>query len=60
MNNGDCELAQVANYGIGGHYVPHYDYLFKDRPESERDNINEREKRAGDRIATFMIYVSKL
>lgn len=58
MDKRDCELIQIANYGMGGHYVPHYDYLFKDRPEEERINLPEEEMLAGDRIATFMFYVS--
>ena len=57
MNKSDCELVQIANYGIGGHYVPHYDYLIKDKPENQRTNISEKDQYAGDRIATFMFYV---
>lgn len=57
MNKSDCELVQIANYGIGGHYVPHYDYLIKDKPESQRTNISEKDQYAGDRMATFMFYV---
>lgn len=54
-----CEQYQVANYGIGGHYVPHYDYIFKDVPEPEREKLLTDENRHnGDRISTFMIYVS--
>lgn len=58
IDKSDCELVQIANYGVGGHYVPHYDYLIKDKPESERINVSEKERYAGDRIATFMLYVS--
>ncbi|KAH7636267.1 vacuolar protein sorting-associated protein 33a-like protein [Dermatophagoides farinae] len=58
MNKSDCELVQIANYGIGGHYVPHYDYLIKDKPENQRTNISEKDQYAGDRIATFMFYLS--
>lgn len=57
MDKRNCELVQIANYGMGGHYVPHYDYLFKDKPEEERANVPEEEKVAGDRLATFMFYV---
>ncbi|UYV67172.1 hypothetical protein LAZ67_4004223 [Cordylochernes scorpioides] len=31
------ELPQVANYGIGGHYVPHFDYLILDKTPAEVD-----------------------
>ena len=58
MDSSNCELLQIANYGMGGHYVPHYDYLIKDRPEDQRNNVPEKEKQAGDRIATLMFYVS--
>ena len=60
IDQSNCELVQIANYGMGGHYVPHYDYLIKDKPEDERDNVPEKEKYAGDRMATFMFYVSSL
>jgi prolyl 4-hydroxylase len=41
------ELLQTQNYGVGGHYEFHTDFLqgFWDDPE------------LGDRIATFMFYV---
>ncbi|XP_076316488.1 prolyl 4-hydroxylase subunit alpha-2-like isoform X2 [Tachypleus tridentatus] len=51
-----AEAYQIANYGIGGHYVPHQDYM-----QSIRDNpfqLSEFEARAGDRIATWMFYLS--
>ena len=41
---------QVANYGIGGRYTPHFDF--------GTVNLNSNERR-GDRIATFMTYVTK-
>ncbi|KAK2161531.1 hypothetical protein LSH36_115g12005 [Paralvinella palmiformis] len=53
----DChqgaEDLQVAVYGIGGLYVPHYDY--------SRDKFKHGETRGrkmGDRLATLMIYLS--
>ncbi|KAK4307443.1 hypothetical protein Pmani_020792, partial [Petrolisthes manimaculis] len=54
-----AELMQVANYGIGGHYNPHHDYLLVDKTEDElQHNIHPRELVMGDRIATFMFYLS--
>lgn len=41
------EPLQIASYGIGGHYIPHYDWF------GYRRNVPER-----DRIATLMFYVS--
>jgi len=58
MNESSSELMQVANYGMGGHYTPHYDYLIVDRPPEERHLVSEQEKFAGDRIATLMFYLS--
>lgn len=57
MTDSHCELMQVANYGMGGHYTPHYDYLIVDRPKEERDQVEERELYAGDRTATVMFYL---
>lgn len=58
MSDSHSELMQVANYGMGGHYTPHYDYLIVDRPPEERHLVDARELYAGDRTATFMFYVS--
>lgn len=58
MSDSHSELMQVANYGMGGHYTPHYDYLIVDRPPEERHLVDERELYAGDRTATLMFYVS--
>lgn len=58
MNRSHSELMQVANYGMGGHYTPHYDYLIVDRPPEERHLVGEQERLAGDRTATLMFYVS--
>lgn len=57
MTDSHCELMQVANYGMGGHYTPHYDYLIVDRPKEERDQVDDRELYAGDRTATVMFYL---
>lgn len=54
----DAEMLQVANYGIGGHYNPHHDYLLVDKTAHELENIHPRELVLGDRIATFMFYLS--
>ncbi|VUZ43213.1 unnamed protein product, partial [Hymenolepis diminuta] len=44
------EELQVANYGLGGYYAPHYDY-------ARRFEIDAYEKLHGNRIATTMIYI---
>ncbi|XP_013779924.1 prolyl 4-hydroxylase subunit alpha-2-like [Limulus polyphemus] len=52
----EAEAYQIANYGIGGHYVPHQDFI-----QSIKDNLfqlDDFEARAGDRIATWMFYLS--
>ncbi|CAL4066332.1 unnamed protein product, partial [Meganyctiphanes norvegica] len=54
-----AELLQVSNYGVGGHYNPHFDYLLVDKTEYElKHNINPKELNMGDRIATFMFYLN--
>uniref|UniRef100_UPI00358EE987 prolyl 4-hydroxylase subunit alpha-2-like isoform X2 n=1 Tax=Myxine glutinosa TaxID=7769 RepID=UPI00358EE987 len=45
-----AELLQVANYGIGGQYEPHFD--FSRRPF----DMNLRTE--GNRIATFLVYLT--
>ncbi|XP_045495201.1 prolyl 4-hydroxylase subunit alpha-1 isoform X1 [Colias croceus] len=45
-----AEELQVVNYGIGGHYEPHYDFARKQ--ESAFDKFN------GNRIATVLFYMS--
>ncbi len=32
-------LHQVANYGIGGHYSPHHDYLLKNKTDEEFSTV---------------------
>lgn len=44
-----CEQLQVANYGVGGHYEPHWDF-FRDP--------NHYPAEEGNRIATAIFYVS--
>ena len=45
-----AEPLQVQNYGIGGHYVPHWDFRIKRQTPFDG---------AGNRIATVLFYVSK-
>eukprot|EP00048_Salpingoeca_helianthica_P007377 m.109630 g.109630 ORF g.109630 m.109630 type:complete len:183 (+) comp14315_c0_seq2:1133-1681(+) len=44
-----AEQLQVSNYGVGGHYEPHFDF------HGERRN---KDLPDGDRLATFMLYLS--
>ncbi|CAE1292356.1 P4HA [Acanthosepion pharaonis] len=46
-----AEELQVANYGIGGHYEPHFDF-------ARKREKNAFEKIVGNRIATFLVYMS--
>lgn len=43
------EQLQVVNYGIGGHYVTHYDFY----PPDQLTHYPE----LGNRISTLLIYV---
>ncbi|KAL0881008.1 hypothetical protein ABMA27_002151 [Loxostege sticticalis] len=45
-----AEDLQVVNYGIGGHYEPHYDFA--------RRQENAFKKFSGNRIATVLFYMS--
>uniref|UniRef100_A0A4W3JH91 procollagen-proline 4-dioxygenase n=1 Tax=Callorhinchus milii TaxID=7868 RepID=A0A4W3JH91_CALMI len=47
-----AELLQVANYGVGGQYEPHFDFSRKEEPDAFR------ELGTGNRLATFLIYMS--
>nr|XP_053628395.1 prolyl 4-hydroxylase subunit alpha-1-like isoform X1 [Cherax quadricarinatus]XP_053628396.1 prolyl 4-hydroxylase subunit alpha-1-like isoform X1 [Cherax quadricarinatus]XP_053628397.1 prolyl 4-hydroxylase subunit alpha-1-like isoform X1 [Cherax quadricarinatus]XP_053628398.1 prolyl 4-hydroxylase subunit alpha-1-like isoform X1 [Cherax quadricarinatus]XP_053628399.1 prolyl 4-hydroxylase subunit alpha-1-like isoform X1 [Cherax quadricarinatus]XP_053628401.1 prolyl 4-hydroxylase subunit alpha- len=47
-----AEELQVANYGIGGHYEPHFDYARRE----EKDAF--KSLGTGNRIATFLFYMS--
>lgn len=44
-----CEQLQVANYGVGGHYEPHFDFFL---------NSSHYPAEEGNRIATAIFYVS--
>jgi prolyl 4-hydroxylase len=45
------EQLQVANYGLGGHYEPHYDMAM----DNERTPLTTQGH--GNRIATVLFYV---
>ncbi|KAF6724905.1 Prolyl 4-hydroxylase subunit alpha-3 [Oryzias melastigma] len=47
------EYLQVVNYGIGGHYEPHFDHATS--PSSPVFKLH-----TGNRVATFMIYLSSV
>ena len=47
LNLTSAEELQVQNYGIGGHYEPHFDYGRKGEDGAR-----------GNRLATFMLYLS--
>ncbi|XP_052769082.1 prolyl 4-hydroxylase subunit alpha-1-like isoform X2 [Mya arenaria] len=51
LNMETAEELQIANYGIGGQYEPHYDFARRREPKAF-------EQRIGNRIATFMYYIS--
>lgn len=47
-----AEELQVVNYGIGGHYEPHFDF-------ARREEVNAfKSLGTGNRIATVLFYVS--
>ncbi|KAL5009467.1 hypothetical protein ScPMuIL_011772, partial [Solemya velum] len=52
----DCEPLQVLNYGVGGLYVPHYDYL--EETADVGDSVPTSLLNSGDRIATWLFYLS--
>uniref|UniRef100_A0A8C0BKI2 procollagen-proline 4-dioxygenase n=1 Tax=Buteo japonicus TaxID=224669 RepID=A0A8C0BKI2_9AVES len=47
-----AELLQVANYGMGGQYEPHFDFSRKDEPDAFK------RLGTGNRVATFLNYMS--
>ncbi|GIY73413.1 prolyl 4-hydroxylase subunit alpha-1 [Caerostris darwini] len=53
-----AEIVQIANYGMGGHYTPHHDYLLVDKDPEELKYVHPKELDAGDRTATLMFYLS--
>ena len=52
LNRDTSEELQVSNYGIGGHYEPHFDF-------ARREETNAfTSLGTGNRIATWLFYVS--
>ena len=52
LNMDTSEELQVSNYGIGGHYEPHFDF-------ARREETNAfTSLGTGNRIATWLFYVS--
>ncbi|CAL8302633.1 unnamed protein product [Lota lota] len=49
-----AEELQVANYGVGGQYEPHFDFGRKDEPDAFK------ELGTGNRIATWLLYMSNV
>ncbi|XP_039624914.1 prolyl 4-hydroxylase subunit alpha-1-like isoform X3 [Polypterus senegalus] len=47
-----AEELQVANYGLGGQYEPHFDFGRKDEPDAFK------ELGTGNRVATWLFYMS--
>uniref|UniRef100_A0AAR2LEB9 procollagen-proline 4-dioxygenase n=1 Tax=Pygocentrus nattereri TaxID=42514 RepID=A0AAR2LEB9_PYGNA len=47
-----AELLQVANYGVGGQYEPHFDFSRKDEPDAFKS------LGTGNRVATYLNYMS--
>ncbi|KAM9465869.1 prolyl 4-hydroxylase subunit alpha-1b isoform 1-T1 [Clarias gariepinus] len=47
-----AEELQVANYGVGGQYEPHFDFGRKDEPDAFK------ELGTGNRISTWLFYMS--
>lgn len=58
------EAYQVANYGLGGQYTPHPDAIGYHNEASITQKISDRYTRyyslVGDRLATFMVYLSNV
>ncbi|KAK4313501.1 hypothetical protein Pmani_015163 [Petrolisthes manimaculis] len=52
-----AEDYQVASYGVGGMYKAHSDYLMT---STDQTLYTEWERHIGDRLATFLIYLSEV
>ncbi|EEC17973.1 prolyl 4-hydroxylase alpha subunit, putative, partial [Ixodes scapularis] len=57
-SNFEAEPYQLANYGTGGHYLPHHDYLYDVYEDSDETDDFSQFPSYGDRLATLMIYMS--
>uniref|UniRef100_A0A1I7Y5P8 procollagen-proline 4-dioxygenase n=1 Tax=Steinernema glaseri TaxID=37863 RepID=A0A1I7Y5P8_9BILA len=53
LNQETAEDLQIANYGIGGHYDPHFDFARKEETNAFK-NLG-----TGNRIATVLFYMSE-
>ncbi|XP_035482583.1 prolyl 4-hydroxylase subunit alpha-2 isoform X2 [Scophthalmus maximus] len=55
-----AELLQVANYGVGGQYEPHYDFSRRPFDTNLQKDEPDAFKRlgTGNRVATFLNYMS--
>ncbi|KAF1757806.1 hypothetical protein GCK72_014263 [Caenorhabditis remanei] len=53
LYQGTSEELQVANYGLGGHYDPHFDFARKEEKNAFK-TLN-----TGNRIATVLFYMSQ-
>ena len=52
ISNEMAEFVQIANYGIGGQYGTHWDPVGDDLKDVPVRRVD------GDRVATFMVYLS--
>ncbi|CAN8025604.1 unnamed protein product, partial [Ixodes persulcatus] len=54
----EAEAYQLANYGSGGYFLPHYDYL-QDTLHAHNSTADYYlQNKEGDRLATLMIYMT--
>lgn len=49
-----AEELQIANYGLGGQYEPHFDFARREETDAFRD------LGSGNRIATWLTYMSNV
>ncbi|CAH2076655.1 unnamed protein product, partial [Iphiclides podalirius] len=55
LDMGTAELLQIGNYGIGGHYEPHFDFAL-----SHVKPVGPFNENVGNRIATVLFYMSEV